>query len=563
MRARMLLALAIFLCIAASASAAPPAPPTGAIWPFKQLPPGARVTQAQAKQAAARVAGPGRSTVYFVRLPSGAPVWEVAYAGRRNVLTEVDLDARSARVLHVWHGWHANYRMSRGHFGGPADSWWVWLPLCVLFVAPFFDFRRPLRLLHLDLLVLLGFGVSHLFFNQGDYLASVPLVYPVLGYLLARMLWLGFRGRAGRGPLVPHARTRWLVAGIVVLVAFRLFVNVDTGKVLDIGQAGVAGAGAIVNHHQIYVGDRLHRDTYGPFNYVAYVPFLRLSPNSLYTQQPPAAHFAAIFFDLLVLAGLFLCGRQLRAGPEGTRLGAALAFAWVAYPYTAYALALNTNDALVAALLVFAFLALRSPPVRGVLVGAAVAAKFAPLVLVPLFARDAGDRRARALVVYGVALAATIAVTFLPFMPHGGPQRLWDLTVGFQLHRQTPMSIWSLHPSLAWLKTLLSAGALLLAAAVALVPRRRSAGQVAALAAAVLIATQLPGGYWFYFYVVWFVPFVLIALFEAQVPLDIPRGTQIPSGMWETEGSATPSCSPTSSASRRSPRPRVTTAPPR
>ncbi len=559
MRSRLLLGLVICLCCAAPAAAATPAPPTGAAWPFKQLPPGVTVTQAQAVRVAEHRVGPGRPAVYFARSTSGVPMWEVAYAGRRNVLTEVDVDARSGRILHAWTGWHANYRMSRGHFGALADSWWVWLPLCLLFVAPFFDFRRPLRLLHLDLLMLLAFGVSHLFFNRGNYLASVPLVYPVLGYLLVRMLWLGFRPRAGRGPLVPHARASWLVVGIVVLVAFRVFVNVDTAKVLDIGQGGVAGAGAIEKHRPIYVGDRLHRDTYGPLNYIAYVPFVRVSPSSLYSPQPPAAHLASIFFDLLVLLGLFMAGRRLRAGPEGTKLGAALAFAWAAYPYTLYALALNTNDALVAALLVFAFVALRSAPRRGVLIAAGAAAKFVPLVLAPLFATGTGERRARPLGLFAGALVATLALLFVPFMPHSGPRGLWDLTVGYQLHRQTPYSLWTLYPSLGWLKALLAVGAVGLAVAVAFVPRRREPAQVAALAAAVLIAVQLPSAYWFYFYVVWFAPFVFIALFASQLALDIPPSIQIPSGTWEL----TPSSSPTSWASPPSQRPKVTTAPQR
>jgi len=37
--------------------------------------------------------------------------------------------------------------------------------------------------------------------------------------------------------------------------------------------------------------------------------------------------------------------------------------------------------------------------------------------------------------------------------------------------------------------------------------------QVAALGAAVLIATQLVAIHWFYLYIVWFAPFVLVALF--------------------------------------------------
>ena len=45
---------------------------------------------------------------------------------------------------------------------------------------------------------------------------------------------------------------------------------------------------------------------------------------------------------------------------------------------------------------------------------------------------------------------------------------------------------------------------------------RKTPAQVAALAAAVLIAVQLGATHWFYFYVVWFLPLVLAALFVAQ-----------------------------------------------
>ena len=44
-------------------------------------------------------------------------------------------------------------------------------------------------------------------------------------------------------------------------------------------------------------------------------------------------------------------------------------------------------------------------------------------------------------------------------------------------------------------------------------PRRVDARTVAALGAAVLIALQLIATHWFYLYIVWFVPFVLVALF--------------------------------------------------
>ena len=65
----------------------------------------------------------------------------------------------------------------------------------------------------------------------------------------------------------------------------------------------------------------------------------------------------------------------------------------------------------------------------------------------------------------------------------------------------------------------LEAAAILLALLVFVVPRQprvRPLFQVCALAAAVTIAVQLPAVHWFYYYVIWFLPFVLVALFARR-----------------------------------------------
>src|SRR5947199_9572272 len=114
--------------------------------------------------------------------------------------------------------------MARGYpgaFGRKLNATYVWLPLCALFLLPFVDFRRPFRLLHLDLAVLLLFGVSHIFFNNARIDISVPLVYPVLLYLLLRMHFVGFRPRARAGNLVPHALVRTLPSSLAFLVGLR------------------------------------------------------------------------------------------------------------------------------------------------------------------------------------------------------------------------------------------------------------------------------------------------------------------------------------------------------
>ena len=91
-----------------------------------------------------------------------------------------------------------------GQFGRKLNAPYIFIPMCVLFLLPFFDPRRPFRMVHLDLLVLLAFAASHFYFNEGDIDMSVPLAYPPMVYLLVRMLWIGFRPRERAQPLVPY-----------------------------------------------------------------------------------------------------------------------------------------------------------------------------------------------------------------------------------------------------------------------------------------------------------------------------------------------------------------------
>ena len=249
--------------------------------------------------------------------------------------------------MEAWQGTQAAWVMARGHegyFGGTFDEWYVWLPLCLLFVAPFFDPRRPFRMLHVDLLVLLaGFGASHFFFNKGEIGTSVPLVYPVLAYFLARMLVAAFRPRRTGEPLVPIVPTAVLVAGIVLLGGFRIGLDLAEGKVGDVGYGSAIGATRIQEGQPLYADSGKadqHFDTYGPVNYLAYDPFVRIwQPSQKEIEAPddynlPAARAASIVFDAFTVLGLFLLGMRLRRGRAGRLLGAALAYGWVSFPYT-------------------------------------------------------------------------------------------------------------------------------------------------------------------------------------------------------------------------------------
>jgi hypothetical protein len=489
-------------------------------------------------------------------------LWTVrVWSGKAGEIALVTVEDLTGRVVEAWTGPQVAWRMARGghQFGGKTLLQpWVWLTLCLAFLIGLADLRKPLSLRNLDLLVLLSFSASLWFFDRGEVFRSVPLVYPPLVYLLVRSAWAGF----GRRPLAlqPTWPVWALVAVAVFIAGFRIGLNIE-GKhgVIDVGYAGVIGANRLVNGQAPYghmpqrdvdgrplrgcgpkdaegdIRDRIqtngrcesaneHGDTYGPYSYAAYVPAYLVFGWSGMWDTLPAAHATAIALDLLTLLGLVLVG--LRFG--GTRLAATLAFAWVAYPFTAYALDANTNDSIMPAFLVWGFWLVSSPWARGAAVGTAGWTKFAALVLAPLWATYPAVRM-RSLVRFGIAFAAAsvLALSVLLLEPsvRGAAKSFFDRTIVYQLDRHSPFSLWDwgqYHaagiPDLAVAKLVLEVLALLLAVVVAFYPRRKGPVELAALTAAVLVAVQLPLTHWFYLYLPWLFPFVMLWLLLPATP---------------------------------------------
>jgi Glycosyltransferase family 87 len=448
--------------------------------------------------------------------------WQVSWYDGGDEIAQAIVDEREGRAVEVWTGPQVAWQMARGlegAFGRRVNSPWVWIPLMVAFFVAFFDPRRPLRLLHLDLLVLLSFSFSHLYFNRGEIDTSVPLVYPVLAYMLLRMLAAGWGRRARfRGAQVPGVPftlvpIRYLALALVFLIGFRVGLNLTDSNVIDVGYSGVIGADRLTHGEDLYgtfPDENGSGDTYGPVAYYAYVPFELVFPWSGAWDDLPAAHAAAIAFDLATMLALFFVGRRLLAGPGGNRLGLVLAYGWATYPYTSFVLNSNANDSLVALLVTLAFLVMSSPRLRGAALALAAAAKFAPLALVPLWA-SYDRRRARDALAFALAFGALTVLLWLPVLPDGGVSELWDRTVGFQLGRDSPFSIWGLE-DLGWAQDIVKVLAVVLAVAVAAHPRVKTPLVAAALGAAALIALQVALSHWFYLYIVWWLPLVLVAL---------------------------------------------------
>ena len=403
--------------------------------------------------------------------------WQVSYYDDGREIGQVLIDDSTGKVIEAWTGHQVAWSMARGYpgaFGRKVTALYVWIPLLVLFVLPFVDPRRPFRLLHLDLLVLCSFSVSLAFFLDGRIDPSVPLAYPPLVYLLVRALFAAFRPRPPRAPIRLLVPASWLVVAIVFLAGFRVGLNVVNGNVIDVGYAGVIGADKLMDGEPLYgefPKDNEHGDTYGPVNYYAYVPFEQALPWSGGWDDLPAAHGAAIAFDLLTLVGLFFLGRRIR----GPNLGIAMAYAWASYPFTIFALNSGANDSLVALLVVVALLAVGRPAMGGA------------------------------------------AVVMAPVLLGGDLGAFYERTIEYQNERGSPFSVWGLY-DLDTAQTVAKAAAVLLALIVAFIPRRRDERTLCALAAAVLIVLQLGVTHWFYLYIVWFLPPLFAALLAPPAP---------------------------------------------
>jgi uncharacterized membrane protein len=220
----------------------------------------------------------------------------------------------------------------------------------------------------------------------------------------------------------------------------------------------------------------------------------------------------AVCFDALTLVGLRKIGGQLGGRP----LAQAFVFAYLLYPFPDLSLTAESNDALIAALCVWTIaIAAERPAARGLLIAAAILTKFLPALLALQFL---GIRRGRTR--YAVTLAAALAAMLAWPLITSGPANFVGSTFGYQLLQRgggTQFSIWTYLPHAATAARATLAAALMLLA-LSPVARRGVLGtrEHAALAAALIIGAQLLLGYWFYSYLTWFYPLVVIAFIRAR-----------------------------------------------
>jgi hypothetical protein len=476
--------------------------------------------------------------------------WTVKiWLGKAGEIVEGTVDDASAVVTQAWTGPQVAWKMARGYkgaFGGAKiNSPWVWGVFCLVFLIGLADLRRPFSVRNLDLVMLLSPTASLWYFNHGDVFTAVPLFYPALIWVILRGVWIGVTGRGS------PARSVWpawvLLAAAVFLGGFRIGLNVQASNVIDVGYSGVIGAERIAHgqapwgnfpiegtlkacgpadaageiRERIQTNGRCESanpqgDTYGPVAYESYLPGYLLFGWSGKWDSLPAAHFTSIAFDVLCMLGLWLVGRRF----GGAQLGAALTFAWAAYPFTQYASSSNTNDALLPCFLIWGFWLLSSPVSRGALCALSGLTKFASLIVAPLWLTYP-DRRISGRFIAGFAAATLAAFSVVLFEPSPLHELrvFWDRTIWWQVGRHAPWSLWDWGqyyarglPNLRIVQHVLQGLLVLGALVVAFVPRHKSPLQLAALTAALLAGFELCLTYWLYTYIPWFFPFAAIAV---------------------------------------------------
>ena len=312
------------------------------------------------------------------------------------------VDDASGAVTEAWTGFQVAWTMARGYpgaFGRRVNAWYVWIPLCVLFVAAVPAAGAGGRRCCTSTCSCCSRSRSRWRSSTTRAIGlSVPLVYPLLR-LPARADAAGRRGADGRARAAAPARARrrgWR-SRVVFLVGFRVGLNVTDSNVIDVGYAGVIGA------HQARARPArctaAGRRTTPTATRTARSTTTRTCRSSAIFgwsgkwDDLPAAHAAAIVVRPADAARPVLPrAAHTRADARGRarlRVGARTRSRCTCSSS-------NSNDSLVALLVVLALLAIRSAPGARRWPGALAAfTKFAPLALAPLLARAAPGRAPR------------------------------------------------------------------------------------------------------------------------------------------------------------------------
>src|SRR5262249_6457964 len=135
-------------------TAAPPGTPV-LVTSQKVPPAGFRMNAAEVEKIAARVPKIAATVhshkgAYPGEYTKGPGQWQVSwFTPQGKEIAQVYVDDATGQVTQAWTGFQVAWTMARGYpgaFGRRVNALYVWIPMCLLFIAPFLPWRRPRRL---------------------------------------------------------------------------------------------------------------------------------------------------------------------------------------------------------------------------------------------------------------------------------------------------------------------------------------------------------------------------------------------------------------------------------
>jgi hypothetical protein len=383
------------------------------------------------------------------------------------------------------------------------------------------------RLRNLDAVVAAGTALSIILFNHWTLTRMVLVSYPAMLYLALRCTWQALAPPGSRLPATPlyeHLAQGWSIEQRVrvlrvlatVMALITVMVGISSLHVMDVGYAVMEGATDVAHGILPYghIPDILHGDTYPIASYLLYVPFAALSPVRTAWDNADATLFVAVAAALLAaVAAWRIAGRS--GSPTG---GLRASIALLTFPPLLVTVSTGTTDVVLAALLLCALLLWRRPGWASAAMTGAAWFKAAPVLALPLlFSRLRGRGLLRALLA-ALAVSGACVVALVGLGGVSGPGKMLS-AIGFQFTRNSPHTLWALVGSVP-LQQLAEALTLALVAGAAVKLRRdpllaADRTRLAALLGAVLLGVQIAASYWNYMYLVWALPFLVLALFAA------------------------------------------------
>ncbi len=406
-----------------------------------------------------------------------------------------------------------------------SDATWFYLSL-LLIVAVFFRFHRIFSLRNLDLVLLLSIAPGLLLVQHGkDY--GYGWLFVVTGCLLVRLfvdsLWK-------RRPLLEQnlnsAGMAFLTVSVFVLLISKALTEPPPQGTLDTVRRADELRKRQDTSQEL---PKTEEDPAGPTTRVFAAPVVAASDIAVsgrssdrehrWLVEQNAARATAVLAHLAVVLGLWFLGKRLFGDVNS---GLAMATLYLLLPCTAIDVG-KVNHVLPAALIVWAFVAYRSPLIAGGLMGLACGTLLFPLFLLPLWAVFYGKQGAGRFVAALGAVAAILAASLLLTSADSHSftkQILGSIDWSSLTLSGDAAGFWSSYSGEYRIPVMVAFFVMLLI--LTFLPREKNLEHLLAHSTAIVVATQLwypqQGGA----YVLWYLPLLLAVVFRPKLTSQTP-----------------------------------------